>query len=124
MFHSTKVEIDKLTDSDDICLAPRRDQSTPYLEGEPGYCYEISNTDLHLATEDDIREVASQFDWYDPSYWLYELVDESSCRDALAEAGFDGARYPDMGPRNAYEHDTVRVWATGQLDVVDVEEIN
>ena len=115
-FHATENEITNIAATRDICLATCPEEAQPYAP--EGTVYEIAADDMAIANEDDIRAAAEIFDWYDPTYWVFELVDEEEVREELAARGFDACEYADMGPNNAYEHQTVRVWETDKLEIV------
>lgn len=118
MFHATDYEIAGLQSSSDICLALCEDDARPYAPEGRMYAVDVDDS-ITLASESDIRAAAEQFSWYDSAYWIFELVDELEVREALANQGFSGCRYGDMGPDNAYEHDTVRVWDSSTLSLLD-----
>ena len=50
-------------------------------------------------------------------------ADSPERREALSAAGFGGMVYDDVGPENAYRHETIRVWDSSVWSLVRTEKI-
>ncbi len=101
---------------DDVCCAYDADEATPYV-ADGGYLYTIAVAG-RLADEDDIAAAANALG-IDASY-TFELADDSDVQAALIAEGFAGCTYDDMGPDNAYEHETVRIFCGASITILDV----
>lgn len=106
-------------------LTPDADAAIGYLQGDAGYLYEVEVGDLRLADEDDVRRVAREIDPDHPWMYTWEMIEEMgrAVRNALQSEGWDGVAYRDLGPDNAYEHETVLVWSLDAIRIVSVEEV-
>ena len=104
---------------DDVCGAYDAEEAVPYV-ADGGYLYTIA-VEGRLADEDDITAAADALG-IEASY-TFELADDSDVQDALIAEGFAGCTYADMGPDNAYEHETARVFSGDSVTILDVEEI-
>jgi len=124
MYHAADTRYDEIT-WDDICLTTDADEAAPYVEWCGGWLHEIDiSPDARIADESDIVDAAEDLDIItDDCRLAFELVDRRELRVELARRGFTGCRYDDMGPDNAYTHETIRVWEPGTLSIVGVSEI-
>jgi len=121
MYHASTARIEKFAATGDICLAYSTDEAAPYLNGQGGWMHTVEAPTVRLASEDEIREAAEAVG-IDGSY-IFELADDKRVRAALAADGFGGCEYDDIGPDNAYEHRTVRIWDTAGIVVMAIEAI-
>ncbi len=108
MYHATYAAT--LDPAPGLCVTPERDAALGYLEGYAGRLYTLDITAAHIADEADIREAAEAagVDWHG---YIYDLADQPAVRAALVDAGHDACRYEDVGPDNAYTHETIVILA-------------
>ncbi|MGE5827637.1 MAG: hypothetical protein ACM30G_04635 [Micromonosporaceae bacterium] len=108
----------------EIFIAESKRAALGYLEGQAGTVYAIRlDPAARIASDGDLRSAGddlwgSSEDHFGYRPYTYELADEPAVRGRLAELGFAGARFDDLGPDNAYQHPTRVVWDTSALGIV------
>ncbi len=77
----------------------------------------VSDWDLIASWTEACDALAAAGVMIDPDVEPMVYADRQRNRDILAAAGYAGMVYADMGPENAYPHETVRVWDLSVLSI-------
>src|SRR5690606_33399512 len=120
MYHASPNKFEQFG-TELVCLAPRREDAIGYLEGYAGWLYTVEFCG-RIASEDEVLEAGRQAG-YEGTYAWEALEEYPETVAILRSLGYHGAEYEDLGPNNAYEHDTVMLFGPTLARIVAVDEI-
>lgn len=117
-YHASPTKFTAITR--ELCLAATPEEAVPYLNGQAGWLYTVEASG-HLAYESTL--VATGTDLGLEYDYAFEYADSKRVQDQLVADGYDIVEYEDLGPDNAYEHDTYRVLVPSKARIVSVQPV-
>lgn len=117
-YHASPAKFTTITR--ELCLTDTPEEAVPYLEGRPGWLYTIEARG-RIAYESTLTDIGTDLGVeYD---YAFEYADSKKVQDALIADGYEIVEYEDMGPDNAYEHNTYRVLNPSAARIVSLEPV-